>query len=101
MQNLSFFSIGIYPHLQAISLECAAQVYPTLEKRDLRSKLSESQNIKNEVAAFVEHMVLEKDFQPSLLCIMKKAIFFFGKKSIEFRQIQIHENEDDNPQSGS
>ena len=26
--------IGVYPHLQAIDLECAARVYPTLEKEN-------------------------------------------------------------------
>jgi uncharacterized protein (DUF2225 family) len=59
--------IGIYLHLQAIGLECAARLYPILEKEEPRSKLSKSRNIKNAVAAFVEHMVLEKAFQSSLL----------------------------------
>jgi hypothetical protein len=37
------------------------------------------------VAAFVEHMALEKASQSSLLC---RRVFFFGGKSIEFGKIQ-------------
>ena len=70
--------IGIYPHLQAIGLECPLWVYPTPEEGDPRSKLSESRHKKNAVAAFVEHMALEKTFQSSLLC---RRVFFSSEKN--------------------
>ena len=74
--------IGIYPYLQAIGLECPVWVYPTLEKGEPRTKLPKSRNIKNAVAAFVEHMALEKAFQSSLLC--GRLFFSSGNKSIDF-----------------
>ena len=89
--------IGIYPYLQAIGLECPVWVYPTLEKREPRAKLSKSRNIKNSVAAFVEHMVLGKAFQSSLLC--RRVLFSSGKKSIEFGQIQRIQTPPDSPTS--
>ena len=73
--------IGIYPHLQAIGLECPLWVYPTPEEGDPRSKLSESRHKKNSVAAFVEHMVLRKPFQSSLLC---RRVFFSSEKIDRF-----------------
>ena len=89
--------IGIYPYLQAIGLECPVWVYPTLEKGEPRAKLSKSRNIKNSVAAFVEHMVLGKAFQSSLLC--RRAFFSSGKKSIDFGQIQRIQTPPDSPTS--
>ena len=88
--------IGIYPRLQAIGLECAARVYPILEKGEPRSKLSKSRK-KNAVAAFVEHMVLRKAFQSSLLC--RRVFFSSRKKSIEFGQIQRIQTPPDSPTS--
>ena len=70
--------IGIYPHLQAIGLECPLWVYPTPEEGDPRSKLSKSRHKKIAVAAFVEHMALEKTFQSSLLC---RRVFFSSEKN--------------------
>ena len=69
--------IGIYPYLQAIGLECPLWVYPTQEEGDPRSKLSKSRHKKNAVAAFVEHMVLEKAFRSSLFY---RRVFFLHEK---------------------
>ena len=86
--------IGIYPHLQAIGLEYPLWVYPTPEEGDPRFKLSKSRHKKIAVAAFVEHMALEKAFQSSLLC--RRVFFSSGKnRSIlgrysESRHPQIH-----------
>ena len=83
--NCYCFLIGIHPHLQAIGVECAVRVFPTPEEGDPRPKLPKSRHKKIAVAAFVEHMALEKTFQSSLLC--RRVFFFFGKKSIDFGQI--------------
>ena len=66
--NFYCYSICIYPHLQAIGVECAVRVFPTPEEGDPRPKLPKSRHKKIAVAAFVEHMALEKTFQSSLLC---------------------------------
>ena len=96
-QDCYFFSIGIYPHLQPIGVECAVRVYPTLEKGKPRAKLSKSRNIKNAVAAFVQRMVLGKAFQSSLLC--RRVFFSSGNKSIDFGQIQRIQTSSDSPTS--
>ena len=74
--------IGVYPHLQAIGLGRAARAYPTLEKGEPRSKTVQISKHKNSVAAFVKHMVLEKAFQPSLVC--GSVFFLFGLKLDRF-----------------
>ena len=53
-------------HLQAIGVECAVRVYPTLEKGDPRSKLSKARNKKYEAAAFVVDIVHGESLRPSL-----------------------------------
>jgi hypothetical protein len=70
--------IGIHPHLQAIGVECAVRVFPTPEEGDPRPKLPKSRHKKIAVAAFVEHMALEKTFQSSLLC---RRVFFSSEKN--------------------
>ena len=93
--NCYCFFIGIHPHLQAIGVECAVRVFPTPEEGDPRFKLSKSRHKKIAVAAFVEHMALEKAFQSSLLC--RRVFFSSGKKSIEFEQVQRILTSSDSP----
>ena len=92
--NCYCFLIGIHPHLQAIGVECAVRVFPTPEEGDPRFKLPKSRHKKIAVAAFVEHMALEKTFQSSLLC---RRVFFSSEKNrsilgrySESRHPQIH-----------
>jgi len=84
-QDCYFFSIGIYPHLQPIGVECAVRVYPTLEKGDLRSKLPKARNKKLwSICVCFRHCpwgILSTKF------IMDTVSFILMKKPIEVSQI--------------
>jgi hypothetical protein len=89
-----YFSIGIFLQLQAIGLECAARVYPTLEKGDLKFKLSKSRNIKMQLPPLSNTWSLGKHFNQVYYA---EGCFFLREKnrsslgrSSEFWYPQIH-----------
>ena len=85
--------IGIYPHLQAISLECPLWVYPTPEEGDPRSKLSKSRHKKNQLPPLSNTWSLGKHFN-QVYCA--EGCFFLHEKKAslgrysESRHPQIH-----------
>ena len=74
--------IGIYPHLQAIGLECPLWVYPTPEEGDPRSKLSKSRHKKKCSCRLCRTHGPQETI--SIKFIVQKGIFFFGKKIDRF-----------------
>jgi hypothetical protein len=93
-QACYWYSIGIYSHLQAVGVEYAVRIYPTLEKGDPRSKLSKARNIKMQLPPLSNTRPLRKHINQ--VCYVQ-GWFFLQEKNrsslgrySESRHPQIH-----------